>query len=166
MNEKDATPAETSEGTPRVWDEQAVSLLVEQMRFMMEHSVKNMKLEVIENLGAMLARRSGIDRELHDLAARVELLGKSIASFGVRLSKIEKREPLPVSRGPRGTARNLSAPPSSPIREEVPVPARRAPPPAPEIKKRGRGRPRGPSGKAQYPHDAAIQRARRARGTS
>lgn len=135
MNEKEgATPEAQS---PRIWDEQAVSLLVEQMRFMMEHSVKNMKLEVIENMGAMLARRSGIDREIRELRALVDLLAKEVDGFGARLMRIEKGEP-PIARvrGPIGRARDLTDGAHEPP-QKVPVP-----PPQPEQKKK-RGRPKG-----------------------
>jgi hypothetical protein len=86
-----------------MWDEQAVSLLVEQMRFMMEHSVKNMKLEVIENMGAMLARRSGIDRDIRDVAGRVDLLAKMVEGFGTRLARVEKALGLTSSGRARKT---------------------------------------------------------------
>ncbi len=65
--EKSSAPAGRSDiPDPKVLTEEQVSSLIAQFHFMLKHEVKNMKLEVIENMGAMLARRSGIDKELHD----------------------------------------------------------------------------------------------------
>ncbi|MGA2480486.1 MAG: hypothetical protein ABSG63_17180 [Spirochaetia bacterium] len=147
MSEEDtAATGETT--TPRIWDEQAVSLLVQQMRFMMEHEVKTMKLDVIENMGSMLARRSGIDREIRDVTGRVDLLVKMIERFGSRLAALEKAIKPPGAQ----RSRVLTAPSPAP------------PPPAPAVDdahRRGR-----PPGKGRYPHNAELQRASKARGVT
>ena len=127
---------------------------------MLKHEVKNMKLEVIENMGAMLARRSGIDKELHDLSARVELLSQSVEDFGGRLAELEKAQGIiPVKKGPLGKDRYLREP-----RRQA-APALQADSPAPEearpvrLTKDGRpdlrGRPKGSGYYARMRRDEA-----------
>jgi hypothetical protein len=145
MSKKDAMPVpEKGESTPgsdapRVWNEESIDILMSQFRYMLAHEVKNMKLEVVENMGAMLARRSGIDREIHDLSARVDRMARAIDGFGARLMRIEKgKRPIARARGPLGHARDLTA-----TAPESPRKAPATPPPAPEAKGKKRGRPKG-----------------------
>ena len=84
---------------PLVWDEQAIDSLMTQFRYMLTHEVKNMKLEVIENMGSMLAKRSGIDREIHELTARVDL--QSRLRDSISASRL-MRNPFPQSPATAG----------------------------------------------------------------
>jgi hypothetical protein len=159
MSEKDKPIPEAA--TPLVWDEQAIDSLMAQFRYMLIHEVKNMKLEVIENIGSMLARRSGIDREIHELTARVELLAKSVKGFDIRLTAHEK--PLPAKprnrRGLRGAIRDLTA-------ESVPVTARPAPATPPPTSQREQKKRIGrPPGSGRYEGYNAAKRAKKAGGT-
>lgn len=143
---------------PKVLTEEQVSSLIAQFHFMLKHEVKNMKLEVIENIGAMLARRSGIDHELHDLSSRVDMLAKAVEGFGIRLTFHEKGEPPAQPRhGARGAARDLTS-------ESIPAPSRPAPPSPPfqgkQIKRRGR-----PAGKGRYEAYNAGKREKKTGGT-
>lgn len=137
---KEAVPAKGEplprENVPRVWTDESVESLMAQFRFMLAHEVKNMKLDLIENLGAMLARRSGLDRELHELAQRIEFIGKAQEALAVRVVAIEKAggiQPFkPSGRGPV-RSRALASPEEARTEKAPPNP-----PPAPEGKKRGR----------------------------
>ena len=159
MSKQDVREAAQETDAPRAWNEESIELLMRQFRFMLEHEVRNMKLEVIENIGAMLARRSGVDREIHDLTARVDLLAKAIEDFGARLAIIEKGEPRPASRDPHSRMRDLTR-----IGVVAPSPAQEAPgilPPPSKGKKIGR-----PPGKGAYEVYNARKRAKQAGGTS
>ena len=166
MNKKQA-PANPDAGIPRLLNEDEIASLIAQFRYMLVHEVKNMKLEVIETMGAMLARRSGIDKEIHDLTARVEVLAKSVEGFGIRLTIHEKGEPPAQTRlGPRGSSRNLTAEPApSAIR---PAPAA---PPIPiedrpvRLKKDGSPDRRGRvPGKGRYEAYNAAKRTKKSGG--
>jgi hypothetical protein len=167
MNKDTPPEARSDIPEPKVLTEEQVFSLIAQFQFMLKHEVKNMKLEVVENMGAMLARRSGIDKELHDLSARVEILSKSVESFAGRLAAIEKaQEILPRKTGPLARARSLREPGP----KTVPVP--QAASPAPEkahpvrLTKEGKPDRRGrPSGKGRYEAYNAAKRARKAGGT-
>ena len=113
-----------------------------QFRFMLAHEVKLLKIDVVENLGAMLARRSGLDKELHELAQRIDFLGKAQDALAARVDAIEKACALPSfkpsGRGPLGS-RELAAPGKTRTQKAPP-----APPPAPEPPAgKKRGRPKG-----------------------
>ncbi len=98
MSEKDAPAEAPGPDPPRVLNEEEVVALIAQFRYMLIHEVKTMKLEVIENMGAVLARRSGIDKEIRDQAARVDLLAQMVGGFGTRLAAVEKALGLPSPR--------------------------------------------------------------------
>lgn len=132
--------------------EEQASPLTEQFRFM----IKNMKLEVVETMGAMLARRNGIDREIRDQAERVDLLAKMVEDFGKRLSEIEKTQGIRPSDTWVHRSRDLTEPRSK--IEEIPSP----PAPAPVAPEHRLGRP---PGKGSYEVYNAAKRARKAGGT-
>ena len=93
---------------PKVLTEDQVSSLIAQFRYMLLHEVKTMKLEVIETIGGMLARRSGLDKELRELSARVDLITKSVEGFAGRLVKVEEALGLSpaTTRSPRKKSRH------------------------------------------------------------
>jgi hypothetical protein len=132
---KEAAPSPETPQAPRVWDETSVALLMEQFRIMVEREVRNMKLDVTESIAGMLARRSGLDKELHELAARVDLLARAVEGFGVRLADVEKgNPPARPHHGALGAVRDLDRP-SSPTRKKAggdhaPVAPPRPKPPA------------------------------------
>lgn len=106
MSKESLKPREESE--PKVLTEDQVASLLAQFRYMLLHEVKNMKLEVVETIGGMLARRSGVDRELHEITGHMDLLSKAVEGFGGRLSELEKAQgEAPRKGGPLGSARNL-----------------------------------------------------------
>jgi hypothetical protein len=153
---KQSAPAPEVE-SPRVLTEEQVSSLIEQFRFMLLHEVKNMKLEVVENIGAMLARRSGIDKELRDVGARMEILSASVEGFAGRIAGLERLQGIAPKGGPRGRARAIGdpgqvsapAPIASPVEREA----------APASNRRGRT-----AGKGRYEAYNAAKRARKAGG--
>lgn len=93
---------------PKVLTEEQVASLIAQFRYMLLHEVKLMKLEVVESIGNMLARRSGFDKELHDLGGRMEVLAKSVEGFAGRIAELERAAGIaPGPRGPLGRRRSL-----------------------------------------------------------
>ena len=61
-----------------------------------------MKLEVVESIGNMLARRSGFDKELRDLGGRMEVLAKSVEGFAVRIAELTRRGDRAETARPHG----------------------------------------------------------------
>jgi hypothetical protein len=121
---------------PHVWDEKSIEILMAQFHFMLTREVKNMKLDIVENIGAMLARRSGLDRELHELRQRIDFIGKAMEALALRVDAFEKAVGIPPRKpsagGPIGSRELIE-----------PRPPAKAPPPA--VKKRGRKKKSGTS---------------------
>lgn len=155
-----------AEGMPErepgpAWTDESIESLMMQFRFMLAHEVKTMKLDIVENLGAMLARRSGLDRELHELGERIEFVAKVVDGLLLRVEDIEKAggiQPLkPSSPGPIGS-RALAAPGEHRTKK---VPAVQKPAPVDPAHRIGR-----PPGKGRYEAYNAAKREKKTGGTS
>ncbi len=103
MSEKPTSPDQPEVQELKILTEEQVRSLIAQFRYMLLHEVKMMKLEVVESIGNMLARRSGFDKELRDLGGRMEVLAKSVEGFAGRIAELERAAGIaPRPLGPMG----------------------------------------------------------------
>ncbi|MGA2763932.1 MAG: hypothetical protein ABSG17_11260 [Spirochaetia bacterium] len=168
MSKKNASPPEERSEIPEpkfLTEEQFFSLIAQfqaQFQFMLKHEVKNMQLEVVETIGGMLARRSGIDKDLHEMGARVDLLSKSVEGLAGRQAELEKAQGI-KPQYPRG-ARGLSGRKGRLARQDAPAAPDKARPV--RLTKDGKPDRRGrPPGKGRYEAYNAAKREKKAGGT-